>query len=170
MGGIFVCDFICNCCLDFLFYVCVLGQNGRARTPWWCVCYGDMIVRFWWPAMTSLMCFTFWCLLFVSVPCIAFLVGSVSFSPVTLFATPSGGERLYPYLFTCHVSPGHLFLWPYLWFYVSCWYWYFGSAGSLVVFFFWGFFIDSVDFCSFAWSPCLFYRSLVLILFPAFAV
>ncbi|CAG8234305.1 unnamed protein product [Penicillium nalgiovense] len=33
---------------------------------------------------------------------------------VTLFATPSGGERLYPYLFTCHVSTGHLFLWPYL--------------------------------------------------------
>lgn len=33
---------------------------------------------------------------------------------VTLFATPSGGERLYPYLFTCHVSMGHLFLWPYL--------------------------------------------------------
>lgn len=76
----FVCDFICNCCLDFSFYVCVLGQNGRARTPWWCVCYGDMIVRFWWPAMTSLMCFTFWCLLFVSVSCIAFLVGPMSFS------------------------------------------------------------------------------------------
>lgn len=102
----------------FTFYVCVLGQNGWARTSWWCVCYGDMIVRFWWPAMTSLMCFTFWCLLFVSVLCIAFLVGSMSFSPVTLFATPSGGERLYPYLFTCHVSTGHLFLWPYLWFYV----------------------------------------------------
>lgn len=36
------------------------------------------------------------------------------FLPVTLFATPSGGERLYPYLLTCHVSTGHLFLWPYL--------------------------------------------------------
>lgn len=55
------------------------------------------------------------------------------FLPVTLFATPSGGERLYPYLFTCHVSTGHLFLLAISM--ILCVLLVFGPAGGLVVFF-----------------------------------
>lgn len=62
--------------------------------------------------MTSLMCFTF-CLLFVSDFVYSLSCHWVCVFLLALFATP-GGERLYPYLFTCHVSTGHLFPWPYL--------------------------------------------------------